>query len=177
MGAECNVHYGDPAVAISGTSNITDWTDNSYRITWIGDPYYPQAPYVGDPLPPNDQTAPWIPPNTVTYPYTGPIEKSPDIKEEIEKLLKEHLKEEKPKKEENLMKIYEVIVIDAKECEILKKQDVVAKDTETAMLELDLTPEIRKKVKKGEVKFIFNEKGEFTKYERKIKVKELTEED
>lgn len=81
------------------------------------------------------------------------------------------------RKEDNLMRIYEVIVVDAKECEIIKEQNVVAKDTETAMLEVELTPEMRKKVKKGEIKFIFNELGSFEKVERQIRVKELAEDD
>lgn len=73
------------------------------------------------------------------------------------------------------MRVYEVIVVDTKECEILKQQNVIAKDTETAMLEVDLTPEIRKQVKKGEIKFIFNELGNFEKVDRQIRVKELVE--
>lgn len=92
--------------------------------------------------------------------------------EEILKILNK----EKEKEEDNLMRVYEVIVVDAKECEVLKQQTVIAKDTETAMLEMDLTPEIRKQVKKGEVKFIFNELGSFEKVERQIRVKEIVEE-
>lgn len=97
--------------------------------------------------------------------------------EEIRKILEENEIAQK-KKEDKLMRVYEVIVVDAKECEVLKHETaVIAKDTETAMLDMDLTPEVRKKVKKGDVKFIFNELGNFEKVERQIRVKELVEED
>lgn len=103
--------------------------------------------------------------------YTSrPVDASVDWSELMKALNKEE------KKEDNTMRVYEVIVVDAKECEILKQQNVIAKDTETAMLEVDLTLEIRKQVKKGEVKFIFNELGSFEKVERQIRVKELVEE-
>lgn len=94
--------------------------------------------------------------------------------DEILKIIQKDNRHEK--EEENLMRVYEVIVIDAKECEILKQQNVIAKDTETAMLEMDLTPEVRKQVKKGDVKFIFNELGSFEKVEKQIRVKEIVEE-
>jgi hypothetical protein len=162
-------YYGDPAISSSGQCYWTDGsiTDNA-NTTWISDPHYPQAPYIGDPLPPSNNTYP-----TLSYPYYYQVPDKQDggkLREEIERLLDVYKQENK--KEKNVMKIYEVIVVDAKECEILKKQDVIAKDTESAMLELDLTLEIRKKVKKDEVKFIFTEKGSFTKVEKKLKIKE-----
>jgi hypothetical protein len=73
----------------------------------------------------------------------------------------------KEEKMEDKMFIYEVTVVDKKECKILTNQTVVAKDRQSAMLELDLTPEIKLKNKKGEIEFIFIEKGAFNKIEKK----------
>ena len=137
------------------TGSSTDWsittssTDNYYYSIWHQD------------------HSKWDYPNCIVV-----VEKSIDWSE----ILKILNKDQEEKKEDNIMRVYEVIVVDAKECEILKQQNVIAKDTETAMLEVDLTPEIRKQVKKGEIKFIFNELGNFEKVERQIRVKELVEE-
>src|SRR5208337_452331 len=75
----------------------------------------------------------------------------------------------KEEKMEDKMFIYEITVVDKKECKILTNQTVVAKDRQSAMLELDLTPEIKLKNKKGEIEFIFIEKGAFNKIEKKEK--------
>lgn len=172
MGTENMVYLGDPSAACgTDTDSCSSWGTNA---NWIYEPYYPQSPYIGDPLPPNDVTAPWTPPYTITYPYVETPKR--DVKEELEELLKKHLKKEK-RKEKNLMKVFEVTVIDRRECEILHEQKVIAKDTETAMIELDLTPEIKKKSRKNLVEFIFNEIGSFTKAERKVRVKDLEDED
>ena len=73
------------------------------------------------------------------------------------------------------MTIYDVIVVDTKECEVLHRQEVVAEDEKTAMLELDVTDEIKKLQKKGRVKFILNELGGFNRYTRKVRIKEEDE--
>ena len=75
----------------------------------------------------------------------------------------------KEEKMEDRMFIYEITVVDKKECKILTNQTVVAKDRQSAMLELDLTPEIKLKNKKGEIEFIFIEKGAFNKIEKETK--------
>lgn len=153
----------------------TSWTTDStsWKLsTWIGDP----IPYD----------------TTIPYPSTGidtgcnkiyPYYPYQPIKEDETDKSKEFIKDALSKRneqkieEENLMKVFEVTVIDRRECEILHEQKVIAKDKETAMLELNLTPEIKKKVKKDLIEFIFNEIGSFTKAERKIKVKDLVEEE
>ena len=70
------------------------------------------------------------------------------------------------------MQVYEVIVVDTKECEILHRQEVIAEDEKTAMLELDVTEEIKRLQKKGRVKFIFNRLGGFDRYCPKVRIKE-----
>jgi hypothetical protein len=75
----------------------------------------------------------------------------------------------KEERMEERMFIYEVIAVDKKECKILTSQTVIAKDRQSAMLELDLTPEMKVKNKKGEIEFIFIEKGAFNKIEKKEK--------
>lgn len=70
-------------------------------------------------------------------------------------------------KMEDRMFVYEITVVDKKECKILTNQTVVAKDRQSAILELDLTLEIKQKNKKGEIEFIFIEKGAFNKIEKK----------
>ena len=75
----------------------------------------------------------------------------------------------KEEKMEEKMFIYEVIVVDKKECKVLTNQTAVAKDKQSAMLELDLTPEMKALNKKGEIEFIFIEKGSFNKIEKKTK--------
>jgi hypothetical protein len=126
-----------------------NWNSNTTWTTtnWIYHPYYGwPQPYTGDPI-----LGGW---ETICTPFVC---------------------QEKPK--EGLMKIFDVLVVDKKECKVLTEQkNIVAKDRETAMLDLDLTPEIREKVKSGLVEFIFNEKGQFTKIERKVKIEELKEE-
>ena len=73
------------------------------------------------------------------------------------------------------MQVYDVIVVDTKECEVLHRQEVIAEDEKIAMLELDVTPEIKKLQKKGRVKFIFNQIGGFNRYTRKVQIKEEEE--
>ena len=68
------------------------------------------------------------------------------------------------------MQVYDVIVIDTKECEVLHRQEVIAEDEKTAMLELNVTDEIKKLQKKGRIKFIFNQLGGFNRYSRKVKI-------
>jgi len=121
-------------------------------------------------------TAPLNPGYVQTYPYYPPQK---DNTEELKKFVEEALSKraETKKEDENLMTVYEVTVVDKRECEILHEQKVIAKDTETAMLELDLTPEMKKKVRKNLVEFIFNEIGSFKKVERKIKLKDLEDEE
>jgi len=140
--------------------------------------------WIGDPTPDwNDYTipgcieitpyiSPYIPPYQPWYP------EKEDRTDELKKFIEESLsKREEKTKEEDLMNVFEITVIDRRECEILHEQKIIAKDKETAMLELDLTPEIKKKVRKNLVEFIFNEIGSFTKAQRKIKVKDLVDEE
>lgn len=147
-------------------TNATCTTTDNTNITWIGDP-----------LPDwNDYTIPYqVPGHVQTYPYYPPPQK--DDTEELKRFIENALSEKEVKKEENLMYVYEVTVVDKKECEILHEQKVIAKDTETAMLELDLTPEIKKKVRKNLVEFIFNEIGSFKKVDRKVRLKDLEEDE
>lgn len=74
------------------------------------------------------------------------------------------------------MQVYDVIVVDTKECEVLHRQQVIAEDEKAAMLELDITEEIKKKQRKGQAKFIFNQLGGFNRYTRKVRIKEEDEE-
>jgi len=121
---------------------------------------------------------------TYMYDYTTldykPIEvtggwKQADWEKQLKEFDEAHKKADAltKKQKEKIMGVFEVIVVDKKECEILHKQHVVAKDKETAMLELDLTPEIRKKVKKNLIEFIFTDLGSFTRVEKKIVVREV----
>jgi len=161
-------------------------TDNTVTITsgssgtWVGDPLPWQQPYIGDPMPNwPDYTTPWTPGRIDIAPYVAPYippdNTQKELVEKMKELLEKHLETKKSK--EDVMKIFEVYVIDKKECEVLLKKDVIAADKEKAMLELDLTPEIRKKVKKNEIEFIFSEKGQFTKIEPRLKLKKELLED
>jgi hypothetical protein len=165
----------DYKLTTSNGTDITAWTDGGTLVYpnnehYWGDPIdkIPCQPQIGK----SEITPyPWI----RTYPYSNGSDFDED---KFKKLIENANKEEKNKtKEENLMKVFEVTVIDRKECEIIHEQKVVAKDKEIAMLDLNLTPEIKKKVKKNLIEFIFNEIGTFTKVERKIKVKDLDDED
>jgi len=62
------------------------------------------------------------------------------------------------------MQVYDVIAVDTKRCEILYRQEVVAEDEKGAILELNVTENIKKAHKKGEVKFIFHQLGGFDRY-------------
>ncbi len=106
-------------------------------------------------------------------PPTTPLPK--EYLEQFKRDLMNKLDENKLK--ENEMQVYEVTVVDKKECEILLEQKVIARDETTAMLDLELTPEMRKKVKKGEVEFIFKTIGSFHKISRKLRVKDIEEEE
>jgi hypothetical protein len=121
----------------------------------------------------SDYSVPWtpVPLTTVITPYIQPqTEELKKIHDAVRKLYKQ--------KEENIMKIFEIYVIDKKECEVIIKKDVIAADKEKAMLELDLTPEMKKKVRKNEIEFIFSEKGQFAKIEPRLKLKkELIDEE
>ena len=125
--------------------------------------YYPHVVdhiWIGDPLPEK-----WEPlPGCVLW--DGPLvneNKLPNNIEEILEQLKTHMEGNKM-----IMNIYEVLVIDRKECTVLTKQDnIIAKDEKSAMLELDLSKEIKAKVKKDEIVFIFTKKGSFEKLEDK----------
>lgn len=46
------------------------------------------------------------------------------------------------------MQVYDVIVVDTKECEVLHRQQVIAEDEKAAMLELDITDEMMPHIKK-----------------------------
>jgi len=174
-----NENNWDYKLTTSNGTDLTAWIDGrtsavypNYKEHYWGDPdYTPCQPQIGKI---EISPYPWI----STYPYSSGSDFDED---KFKKLIKdafdkEETKEENKTKEENLMKVFEVTVVDKKECEIIHEQKVVSKDKETAMLELDLTPEIKKKVKKDLIEFIFNEIGSFTKVERKIKVKDLEEE-
>lgn len=69
--------------------------------------------------------------------------------------------------EENIMYIFDVTIVDKKECELIKNMKVIAETKEAAILEVELTQEQKKKIKKGEIEIIFNEIGTFKKIERK----------
>jgi len=73
------------------------------------------------------------------------------------------------------MQVYDVVVVDTKECEVLLRQQVIAEDEKAAMLELDITDDIKKKQRKGQAKFIFNQIGGFNRYTRKVRIKEEDE--
>lgn len=164
-----NKHWDNSSITtISSTNNCTDWTYAVY-------PYYGSPYGVGDPMPitvyPDYTLCP-----SVWYPV--PVEKEELDEEKFKKIIQEAFDRQKTnKKEENIMKVFDVIVVDKKECEILMEKKIIAKDSETAMLELDLTPEIRKRVKKNQIEFIFRDVGQFNRLERKIKVEEEADED
>jgi hypothetical protein len=171
------------SVWTTGTYPSTDWTDNTYNDgIYIGDPPPNMLPYIGDPIPDwRDWSTPYTPGHVEIapyYPYYPEKDNKEDFKKILEEMLSEKEKADKEKaKEENLMKVFEVTVVDKRECEILHEQKVIAKDTETAMIELNLTPEIKKKARKNLIEFIFNEIGSFTKAERKVRVKDLVDDE
>lgn len=143
---------GDIKIAPSNdfyaTDNImhisTTWPE--HQITWIGDPLtYPI-----------DQ---W------TYPAVGVGISYPKESDVYKRALEILSDKKEQKRSSNMMNVYEVIVVDKKSCEMIKEQKVIAKDTETAMLDLDLNSDIRKKVKSGEIEFIFKKLGDFEKIE------------
>lgn len=152
----------DYKLTTSNRADLTSWTDGVYP---NHEDYYWEDPINKTPCQPQigNTPYPWI----STYPFD----------ENKLKLIEVDKEKKTEAKEENLMKVFEVTVVNKKECEIIHEQKVIAKDRGTAMLELDLTPEIKKEVKKDLIEFIFNEIGTFTKVERKIKVKDLEEED
>lgn len=154
------------AEASSTNDNIT-WTTTT---TGCWPPI--QLP-IGDPIPQYPSYWEWpLPQQPRKYDY------DPEVKKELERAIKEAFEKTqiKPPKEENVMVVYEVIVVDKKECKVLHTQTVIAKDKQSAMLELDLTPDVKTKNKKNEIEFIFTEKGTFTKVERKVKIEEIKEE-
>jgi 5'-3' exonuclease len=135
-------------ISLDDTSTTIDSAGQQHKITWTGNQDYNESIYK------------W------GYNTSAPVVKEYDnALEEIKKLLNN--KESEKMENKNVMKIYEVIVVDKKECEIIKQQKIVAKDTETAMLDLTLENEVKIKVKKNEIKFIFNELGSFEKVEEK----------
>lgn len=73
------------------------------------------------------------------------------------------------------MKVYDVVVVDTKECEILLRETVIAEDEKAAMLELPVTDDIKQKQRKEQIRFIFNEVGGFNRYTRKVRIKEEDE--
>jgi hypothetical protein len=153
----------------SNTSNV----GVDYQV-WIGDPppYWPDTVTVPSVMPDYQQ---WTQPSITPWYPTNPKEEA--AREELMKKVQEMIEGQKEKKKEGLMKVYEVLVIDKKECKVLLSQTVIAKDKETAMLELDLTLDIKSRVKQNLVEFIFTEKGSFTKVERKVKIEELKEDE
>ena len=114
--------------------------------TWDCQPYYSPPTWVAQP-------AIVYQPYPVYTPYPVPVET----------------------KKENIMKVFGILVVDKRECKILLEKNVVAKDRETAMLDLDLDKDIRDKIKKNEIDFIFSERGSFEKVERHAKVVEIKE--
>lgn len=154
----------------SGNWNITDvWVGDPMQVPWDWPstiPYVQPQPYI------QPYVQPWPP--LPSMPYI-PQEKKEDIGEIIRKALEADKQNRKSK--EGLMKVFEVLVIDKRECKVLDQKVIVAQDRETAMLDLDLAPDIREKIKRSEVEFIFAEKGSFTKVERKVRISELKEED
>jgi len=170
---------GDPRDCItytysaSTTNNTGTW--NVYpNDVWIGDP--PASPWDWPSTTPYIQQQPYTYPNiTVPWMPNIPEEKKEDIGEIIRKALEADKQNRKSK--EGLMKVFEVLVIDKRECKVLDQKVIVAQDRETAMLELDLAPEVRAKVKKNEIEFIFTERGSFTKVERKVKISDLKDEE
>ena len=68
------------------------------------------------------------------------------------------------------MKVYDVLAVDTKECVVLLRQEVIAEDEKSAMLELEVTPELKDLKKKGRVEFIFRELGGFNRYKRRVRI-------
>ena len=59
------------------------------------------------------------------------------------------------------MQIYDVIIVDTKECKILHRQAVVVENEKKGMLEIHLTDEIKQLHKEERVEFLFNWLGGF----------------
>lgn len=149
---------GEVVVNLDDMDNNIWTTDNSMmHISW---PQH-EITWVGDPLPYYDPGK-WTYPPIIPITTNCPAEKDSSA---FRKIIEALNNEKEQRRSSNMMNVYEVIVIDKKSCEMIKEQKVIAKDTETAMLELDLSPDIRKKVKNGEVEFIFKKLGEFEKIE------------
>ncbi|KKM22111.1 hypothetical protein LCGC14_1628670 [marine sediment metagenome] len=130
---------------MEGNGNIITWTDGVTTGTYTLPGIY-------------DQT---IPVQEIRPEIISPLERSDSILLNTTEVFE--------------MQVYDVIVVDTKECEVLHRQEVIAEDEKIAMLELDVTPEIKKLQKKGRVKFIFNQIGGFNRYTRKVQIKEEEE--
>jgi hypothetical protein len=128
--------------------------------------------YIGDPIPRWDQPyGPTIQPVVqpiIHQPWnvSYPIVKEDINFEKLNEMIEKHLNKNTIK--EDIMKVFEVVVVDKKECEIILEKKVIAENTEKAMIDLELTSEIKQKVKKGEIEFIFKDLGQF----ERIKPKE-----
>ena len=107
--------------------------------------------------------------NTADYnPFLYPYQKeSPiDLFREVEKYkydINWHITNyfDKKTEEKKLMYLYNITVIDKVCNTILYSKNVIAKDEKSAMLDLDLTKDIKAKVKKDEIAFIFDNKGSY----------------
>lgn len=148
---ENEISYSYNTIGTNEDTLMSVTPKNNYEIRWID----------------------WISPNTGgDSPWrrsdrSQHAEEYPNIKkgmswEDIKRILNELTKEEiEMEDKKDIMKVYEVVVIDKRSCEILGEQKVTARDTETAAFQLDLTGDVKKRVKNDEIKFIFKELGSF----------------
>lgn len=144
------VSYSYDTISTGGDTLMSVAPKYDYEIHWID---WTSPNTGGD--------TPWKRPNREPWP-NEPRDKNVVDWEEIKRILDEPTKEEiEMENRKDIMKVYEVVVVDKRSCEILGEQKVTARDTETAAFQLDLTGDVKKRVKNDEIKFIFKELGSF----------------
>lgn len=74
-----------------------------------------------------------------------------------------------------MMTLFRVYLVDAKEMEVVKFQDCVGKDQNDAVMEFEMTSEQKKGKKKGRYAFVVQAIGQFEKYTQKVEVESKDE--
>ena len=84
--------------------------------------------------------------------------------------LKEYLPKEKDMDTEEIRGIFEVILVDANECEIIKTKTAIARDPQEAILQLVPSDEQVAFLRKGIYKTVVFAYGEFRVYAKPVKI-------
>jgi hypothetical protein len=138
------------------TNNYTITTTTSGGSNWD---YYYWPYYVGDPITVPSTTFP----NTVGTGQVWPNKKQYYDWEEMLKVIPQRIeKETKMESTKDLLSVYEITIVDKRECSIVGVQKVVAVNENVATAMLMLTDEQKAKLAKNEIEFIIIELGSFT---------------